>query len=807
MSWNITHQCRFQSRTGQQYCVNISRQADTGQNIKQLQGSEHPFVTSEANGDDIFMPIRQQTGFLRVIDKSGGALLDELLPENNTQKMVTLVNLTTGKTEWIGFLAAEVFTQPWGNELTELEFPLKSALACLSDITMELGVGNSHRMAYLVWMAFNTLFQSDVPFTDMYFLEDTDLVAAPLLLQANFNRFFDEKTIVNEGSRTQISVGASYMTAISAMCKVFGLTMRQQGTTILFAQYDNGAGSQVSINTLQWSDLEEISTTSGWGTNRQRIGWLESKDLLKIANFRGSNNKLSFIPGGKNAIVTLELGSVQGSKVLQQPESDMSGGNFNTRTLYKDAQYWFGGYKLSSDGTAFVGDIWFEDNSRETISFAWLPRRGNTYETFSNKMGVVTLLSGNSINVRRQHGDTWNDTDASQLLDRSFFRGGYDRYGQVYYSYDQSMMFTGAIPGRWGKENEVLTNAILLIQDVYGGMDTPNPVNANPQACYAIQNDRMLEMNNCYLHIDFNMPLVIYTIISQLEKTSTILQPSSGYSIKDNGSVYVSEQSNLIKPANASVGETDPIVQILYCRLKVWNDSQTYYWWDGTQWQTSERWFTITVEKGKIKSNYTESLPIDKTDGILVPINFTGYVGFEILNCVACQIGAEMEAVNDKDIKTTLPVFPFQKILTDLAIDLVYPRSSSVSTDSSNTYRKNILSSGFSEDKEITLDLGTNNNNSPSMALLKNNDGSAYITALDYVREIGNTYSERPEMHLLNRMVEYYKTVRRTMEAKIATGIDLFRNRFSYNGRKYMAIDKKHDWEREEQEVKFIEVT
>jgi hypothetical protein len=62
-------------------------------------------------------------------------------------------------------------------------------------------------------------------------------------------------------------------------------------------------------------------------------------------------------------------------------------------------------------------------------------------------------------------------------------------------------------------------------------------------------------------------------------------------------------------------------------------------------------------------------------------------------------------------------------------------------------------------------------------------------------------------MHLLNRMVEYYKTMRRTMEAKIATGTDLFRNRFSYNGRKYMAIDKKHDWEREEQEVKFIEVT
>jgi hypothetical protein len=115
------------------------------------------------------------------------------------------------------------------------------------------------------------------------------------------------------------------------------------------------------------------------------------------------------------------------------------------------------------------------------------------------------------------------------------------------------------------------------------------------------------------------------------------------------------------------------------------------------------------------------------------------------------------------------------------------------------------MSSGFSDDKETGLKLGTNNNNYPNPALLRNNR-STFIEKIKYMK-FGAATEERPEMHLLNRMVEYYKTMRRTMEAKIATGIDLFRNRFSYNGRKYMAIDKKHDWERDEQEVKFIEVT
>ena len=98
------------------------------------------------------------------------------------------------------------------------------------------------------------------------------------------------------------------------------------------------------------------------------------------------------------------------------------------------------------------------------------------------------------------------------------------------------------------------------------------------------------------------------------------------------------------------------------------------------------------------------------------------------------------------------------------------------------------------------------NHNYPSPSLLRTFNNEGYIEFIGYTATDGSTISERPEMHLLNRMVEQYKTMRRTMSAKIATGIDIFRNRFAYNGRKFMAIDKKHDWEREEQEVKFIEV-
>jgi hypothetical protein len=142
-----------------------------------------------------------------------------------------------------------------------------------------------------------------------------------------------------------------------------------------------------------------------------------------------------------------------------------------------------------------------------------------------------------------------------------------------------------------------------------------------------------------------------------------------------------------------------------------------------------------------------------------------------------------------------------------MTIDLVYSQEITTSVRSSNIYRRTIVESGFSEDKEKELTFGTYNLNYSSPSLLRSYDNNGYIQDVGYTASDGSVVAERPEIHLLNRMVEYYKTMRRTMEAKIATGIDLFRNRFSYNGRKYMAIDKKHDWEREEQEVKFIEVS
>ena len=83
----------------------------------------------------------------------------------------------------------------------------------------------------------------------------------------------------------------------------------------------------------------------------------------------------------------------------------------------------------------------------------------------------------------------------------------------------------------------------------------------------------------------------------------------------------------------------------------------------------------------------------------------------------------------------------------------------------------------------------------------------SYIQTLAY--NAGNSYQDiRPEMNLLNRMSVYYSRTRRTMTAIGKPLVDIFNKVFRDSQlRDYFAIDAKHNWRDDTQEVKFIEVS
>jgi hypothetical protein len=112
-------------RAGTTYTLNIY--GGTGAAIP-LKGGAQPFVTQEDDSEDMFTPVRTQSGYLRMVDNGVGAgshvLVDgwwkTLVPATDTSRPVTLTGVDNNGNNlgvlWQGFVQAQTFSgELYGN--------------------------------------------------------------------------------------------------------------------------------------------------------------------------------------------------------------------------------------------------------------------------------------------------------------------------------------------------------------------------------------------------------------------------------------------------------------------------------------------------------------------------------------------------------------------------------------------------------------------------------------------------------------------------------------------------------------------
>ena len=230
-------------------------------------------------------------------------------------------------------------------------------------------------------------------------------------------------------------------------------------------------------------------------------------------------------------------------------------------------------------------------------------------------------------------------------------------------------------------------------------------------------------------------------------------------------------------------------------------------WWNGSGWQSEGTTFYIKFKNEQIVSNKADVGADVEGDGgwfIPIPSDMEGTVVFKIMSWCRTNSVTRWDGIGAS--YNNIYIYPYAKIIEGLSVGVTYKKEVTESERDTNTYRRVIMQRGFSEDKEINLIIGTDNNNKDSTpSFLKDSDGTTNISTLQYFSN-GNVVNERPEEHLLGRMVEYYNQMRRAFKATVSTGIDLLTTKYTYLDRYFFGIDKKHDWERDEQEVRFIEV-
>lgn len=452
MAWNTRWQMQFKSLRGATYTVNISEQNWTG-GVTQLTPSDKPFTTQEDDDDDIFKPIRAQSGYLRVID-STGSLLESLMPENNTQRLVQL--MLGSAIRWQGFLQADAYTQPWLEGKVEIELPLKSVLGALEDVVIENISYERKQIADIFIEAFEAL---NVMPVNWYLM--SDLATGALWgTYINTGVFVTQQEVCNEGTTETITQGDTYADAIGKILSLYGLQLREFTTNIYIAQYDT---TSILLYEVWYVD-------NGSLTLRSEGNVPAVEDLIEdeAIEFRGDDSETSYLQGARDFAVELSLNN-DDFTVIEMPKTDEDDSPTVTVPV--------------TDG----GDVVVQPHALRTggkESFAFFEFSFADYLTYQ--------LVGSSTYAQCRRYSAFGSIEA----------GAGPRFAPNVNDLSSARLYTGAIPVRWAQQADghtpTLQNGIWLVQQSARIFETQVS-----STMYTIQADSVAKVGK-YLHIKMN---------------------------------------------------------------------------------------------------------------------------------------------------------------------------------------------------------------------------------------------------------------------------------------------------------------
>lgn len=237
----IKWQVKFKSlRAGTDYTVNIYDQTYTGDPIR-LKGGASPFVTEEDDDDDPFVPIRIQTGHLRIVDDGyaadGVTPFDwkDFVPQTDHSRPVTLTD-GSGNVCWQGFMQAQDFSGELYGNPQERNFPIHCPIAVLKSQQPSTENIQLRNFAYVIDLAAATaeaLSVQTVGF-DTFYVQGSSDARLWLLKQ------FDWMNVLKEGDDGEdIAPQYNLYEILEDICRFWGWTCRTKGRTMYFMCADD----------------------------------------------------------------------------------------------------------------------------------------------------------------------------------------------------------------------------------------------------------------------------------------------------------------------------------------------------------------------------------------------------------------------------------------------------------------------------------------------------------------------------------------------------------------------------------------
>lgn len=213
-------------------------------------------------------------------------------------------------------------------------------------------------------------------------------------------------------------------------------------------------------------------------------------------------------------------------------------------------------------------------------------------------------------------------------------------------------------------------------------------------------------------------------------------------------------------------------------------------WWNGSSWQNSQCYFFARMTKGGFKSNWEETMPITKTDGLLIPVNTT------VQGVVTLKIWPMASNLESDGTTQFAHSSIMEMIFSQLSVDYVPPMNSNLTDRSENHYFR-LLGTNFRDEISIGTELASTLNNQPSPSLIMN-DQTTPMSELNYGTD-QEPDMRRPEVDLLNRLAAYYGAARQRLELIVAhptaAPLPLLKLNGINDGKVYLPLSESRDWQ------------
>lgn len=419
--WQVKFKSLRAQNGNEDYTVSIYDADYSGTPI-QLKGGAEPFVTQEDDDEDIFTPVRTQSGYIRIVDDgldaNGNAFnWKDLVPSTDIDRPVVLTN-GNNVVLWHGFMQSQNFSGVLYGNPQEREFPVQCPLTVLSANDISANEREMKNFGYVIAQAFSSI--PTLTFDNFIFQGGAD--AREWLL-----KLVDWQNYVTSEDDVTVSALYDYGIILEDICKFWGWSCRVHRQSVYFCRVDD---NDVEPNALVLTLSQLANLTNESGT----IETFLSAASLPTDIFVSTDNDDTMVRGYRKASVHANAGE----------------GNTTIIETFPDAVL----TKIEDEGTRYT--VQYDDAKCEYRGN--ILNAANAFTEFSARQGYGSLdyLLTNDADEGQQPGPvirirkSFSSASANAYVSvrTKFEHSYYDVHGPSifnYLFYKSGLKFTGTI--------------------------------------------------------------------------------------------------------------------------------------------------------------------------------------------------------------------------------------------------------------------------------------------------------------------------------------------------------------------------